>query len=79
MNLIYVCDDDRHLVCLPYSISNLHRMAQELNIKLCWFHRGASYAHYDIPVRRIIEIQSKCRVVSGRVVLAIVKGELVSL
>jgi len=49
-------------------------MAETLEIKRCWFHNG-SYAHYDIPKRRIAEIQAKCKVVSGRDILKIVKGE----
>lgn len=70
----YYCDNARHLVCLPYNINNLHLMAQELNIKRCWFHSSSLYAHYDIPKKRIAEIQSKCEVVSTRRILDIVKG-----
>jgi len=66
----YFCDILRHLVCVPYSIENLHKMAEDLNIKRCWFHKN----HYDIPKRRIQEIQSKCQVVAGREILAIIKG-----
>lgn len=49
-------------------------MAEALNIKRCWFHQGASYVHYDIPARRIEEIQAKCIVVSSKAILQIVKG-----
>ena len=73
--LRYFCDVGRHLVCLPYSVENLHAMAADLGIKRCWWHSGASYAHYDIPKRRIAEIKSKCTVVTGREILRIVKGE----
>ena len=65
----YVCDDMRHLVCIPYSIDNLHKMAEELGIKRCWFHKD----HYDIPKRRIDEIKSKCTVVSSRKIVEIAK------
>lgn len=65
----------RHLVCVPYSVENLHAMAADLGIKRCWFHSGTSYPHYDIPKRRIAEIQAKCEVVSARDILRIVKGE----
>lgn len=71
----YYCDSMRHLVCLPYSVENLHQMAKDLNIKRCWFHHD-SYAHYDIPKRRIAEIQAKCQVVSPRIILGIVKGDI---
>jgi len=72
--LTFYCDDARHLVCVPYTVENLHEMARQLSIKDCWFHRGAKYAHYDIPKRRIAEIQAKCEVVSSKTILAIVKG-----
>lgn len=29
----YYSDNQRHLVCLPYSVENLHIMAESLNIK----------------------------------------------
>lgn len=64
----------RHLVCVPYSVENLHIMAAALDIKRCWYHASASGAHYDIPQKRIKEIQSKCEIVSPRVILDIVKG-----
>ena len=69
--LKFYCDDARHLVCIPYSIENLHRMAKELDIKKCWFHKH----HYDIPKLRIAEIKSKCHVVSSFEILRIVKSK----
>ena len=56
----YYCDDKRHLVCKPYSIENLHLMAEDLGINRCWFHKN----HYDIPKRRIEEITAKCTLVA---------------
>jgi len=56
----YYCDDKRHLVCEPYSIENLHLMAEDLKINRCWFHKN----HYDIPKRRIKEITAKCTLVT---------------
>jgi len=73
--LTYYCDKSRHLVCMPYNVANLHQMAADLDIKRCWFHRNASYAHYDIPKRRIQEITDKCKLVTSRVILSIVKGQ----
>ena len=58
----YFCDNKRHLVCVPYSIEKLHKMAEDLGIKRCWFHKD----HYDIPKKRIEEIQSKCEIVTDR-------------
>lgn len=69
----YFCDNKRHLVCLPYCLANLHRMASVLDIKRCWFHAGAK-AHYDIPKTRIAEIQAKCQVVSPRRILEIIQS-----
>ena len=66
---IWVCDNARHLVCLPYSIKGLHIMGDILNIKRCWFHKN----HYDIPVRRIKEIQEKCKIVSSQEIVKIIK------
>ncbi len=72
-DLTYYCDNQRHLVCRPYSIDNLHLMAQWLGIDRAWFH-NKSYAHYDIPKRRVGIIGDKCIKVSPREILAIVKG-----
>lgn len=69
-DLQYVCDAHRHLVCIPYTIENLHRMARELGIHRGWFH-GGRHPHYDIPKRRIAEVMSKCKVVTSREILGI--------
>lgn len=71
----YYCDNERHLVCVPYTVENLHAMAIVLGIKRCWYHARASYPHYDIPKRRIKEIMGQCTVVTPQEVLKIVKGE----
>lgn len=65
----YLCDTARHLICVPYSIENLHKMAEDLGIKKCWFHKD----HYDIPKRRIAEITAKCEIVDGREIVKIVR------
>lgn len=65
-----ICDNKRHLVCIPYSIDNLHRMAKTLNIKRCWYEKG----HYDIPKRRIDEITKLCQVVSSKEIVRIING-----
>jgi hypothetical protein len=73
-SLTFFCDEARHLVCLPYSRENLHRMAQMLGIKRCWFHSSTKYPHYDIPKRRVAEIAAKCLIVEARTILAICRG-----
>lgn len=73
-DLKYYCDDMRHLVCTPYSIENLHRMAVELGVKRCWFHARSAYPHYDLPKTRIAEISAKCEILDAREILQIIKG-----
>ncbi len=70
MKLIYVTDKKRHLICVPYSIDNLHQMAEELKINKCWFHKN----HYDIPKRRVDEIEKKCNIVSVNNIIEIIKS-----
>ena len=70
----YYCDDNRHLICVPYSIKNLHIMAEDLNIKKCWFHKN----HYDIPKRRITEIKEECTIITSKKILDIIhKNDLI--
>lgn len=68
--MIYVTDRKRHLVCLPYSIENLHTMAADLSIGRHWFHKS----HYDIPKKRIAEIESLCMIVSSKDIVRIIRG-----
>jgi hypothetical protein len=49
-------------------------MADDLDIKRCWYHSSAKYKHYDIPKRRVEEIQAKCTVVSAKEILEIVSS-----
>lgn len=72
-NLTYYCDEERHLVCVPYSVENLHLMADNLDIKRCWFHSGKN-PHYDIPKKRIKEIQDKCKMVSKTEIYKIINN-----
>ena len=66
----YVCDTKRHIICIPYSLDNLHEMAYALGINRCWFHKD----HYDIPKRRIDEITKQCEIVSSRDIVRIISG-----
>lgn len=72
--LVYLCDVQRHLVCRPYSVPNLHRMAADLGIDRCWFHRRSKHPHYDIPKRRIAEITARCTLVHPFEILATITG-----
>ncbi len=69
-NIVFLCDRKRHLICNPYSIDNLHKMAKILNIKKCWFHKN----HYDIPKKRIDEITKQCNIVSSKEIVKIITG-----
>ena len=69
----YLCDRKRHLICLPYSIENLHKMADDLNIGRHWFHNVKGREHYDIPKKRINEITSKCEVISSKEIILIMR------
>lgn len=77
MGLRYICDNKRHLICIPYNIKNLHKMAKELKIARWWFHKGRDgKSHYDIPTKRIDEIMSKCEIFTTREILLTIKREL---
>ena len=67
----FLCDHARHVVCYPYSMTNLHRMAATLGLKRCWFHS----THYDMPLTRIAEITSQCELVSSKDIVRIIRGE----
>lgn len=67
---MYVTDGKRHLVCIPYSVENLHEMAADLGIGRHWFHKN----HYDIPKKRMDEIASKCMLVSSKDIVKIIRG-----
>lgn len=71
----YLTDGQRHLICEPFSIANLHAMAAALGIKRCWFHRG-KFPHYDIPKLRQSEIEARCEIVSAREIVRTVQSAL---
>lgn len=49
-------------------------MAENLNIKRCWYHGGKN-PHYDIPKKRIKEIQDKCQIVSTKEIWIIINNK----
>lgn len=71
-SLHYLCDRSRHIVCLPYSVENLHAMARDLRLSRGWFHDGR-WPHYDMPAHRIEELTARCEVVSPRTILSIIR------
>lgn len=66
----YLTDGKRHLICVPYTIENLHKMADDLGIKKCWFHTD----HYDIPKSRVNEITNLCEIVSSKEIVRIIRN-----
>lgn len=70
--MIYLTDGKRHLICVPYSIDNLHQMADDLGIGRHWYHEGR-ISHYDIPKRRLNEITAKCHIVSSKEIVRIAR------
>jgi hypothetical protein len=74
----FFCDNKRHLICIPYSVENLHIMAQQLSIDKCFFHKqGKNYhPHYDIPLKRRKEIESQCTKISRSELLKIIKHHI---
>ncbi len=75
-HLKYLTDGKRHLICQPYTVDNLHKMADHLKIKRCWFHSG-KYPHYDIPKRRKEEIEEHCDIVSSKEILNFIMEKIV--
>lgn len=78
VKLSYLCDNSRHLICLPYSIKNLHIMAEDLGINKCFYHfKGRNvHPHYDIPKKRIKEIMSKCEIIPKRDLFKIINENI---
>lgn len=72
-DLEYFSDIFRHLICVPYSVENLHRMATDLGISKSWYE-SKPYPHYDIPKKRIAEIQAKSTVIKSTELLKKIKG-----
>lgn len=71
--MIYLYDRMRHLVCVPYSITNLHAMADDLQIGRHWFHSG-TMPHYDIPKRDVLRIQRLATLVDPREIVRVILG-----
>jgi hypothetical protein len=74
--LTYFCDKYRHLVCVPFSIENLHVMAEDLKIGKHFFEYSAHgrLPHYDIPAQRKKEIMQQCNVVIREEIVNIIKN-----
>lgn len=58
--LLYLTDGRKNIICLPYSIENLHQMAKELGMNEKYFNKD----HYVVPDHMVDEIEDKCGKVS---------------
>lgn len=65
-----VTDGRRHLICLPYSVQNLHYMGAQLSLGKHWYH--ASRGHYDIPVTRRNELEKLCLKVPPKTIARVI-------
>jgi hypothetical protein len=72
----YICDNARHLICVPYSVANLHAMARDLELHRGWFHSKNGKSHYDMPVKRIREITAKCKIVTSKEIIRIMAKKM---
>ena len=48
-------------------------MAETIGLDKHWFH-ASPYPHYDIPKKRIVEIEAFCEIVSPKDIVRICKG-----
>ena len=64
-------DNMRHIVCVPYSIENLHAMAEQLGINRCWFHK----THYDAPKTMHAKLLAEYGECSPREIISIINNQ----
>lgn len=69
--MTFYYDKKRHLVCLPYTVENLHKMADELKISRDCFHQN----HYDIPIDALEEVSKKCVYLNERQMITIISSK----
>lgn len=74
MKLEYYCDNQGHLVCLPYTIDNLHQMANELGLDQSHFKSHPKHAHYLISDNQKDTIMPQCHLVSSKHIIYIVRS-----
>ncbi|MGI4834646.1 MAG: hypothetical protein ACRYFK_14415 [Janthinobacterium lividum] len=70
--LRYLCDENRHLICLPFSPKNMKQMAEELYLERKHLSKIPCKRFYRIPFDRIEEIQEQCERVPAWHILEII-------
>lgn len=73
--LVFLSDELRHLVCLPFSVPNLFAMADHFGVYRGWVDATNRSPHVDIPLYRMADIRPRTIRIWGRTTLAIIKGE----
>ena len=66
-------DRGRHLICIPYSVKNLHALAEQLGIARCWYHPG-HHPHYDIPRYLNEELKQRYGTVTPREIVKVIQA-----
>lgn len=74
VKLKFLVDRQRHLICTPYCVENLHAMAESLGIKRHWFH-AKPYPHYDVPKKMQESIYLSCYITTSKMIVKIARGD----
>jgi hypothetical protein len=61
---LFLTDGRKNLICVPYSVENLHSMAMELGIPTRFFDRDK----YKIPDTIRDDVEDKCELVSSQTI-----------
>lgn len=70
--IVPMIDSKKRLVCMPYSVSNLHTVAKTLGMKRGLFRSS----HYAVPASKLVEIQQKSVIITATQANMIIKGEI---
>ena len=62
--LLFLTDGRKNLICVPYSVENLHSMAHDLGIPTRYFDRDK----YKIPDVIRDDVEEKCEMVSSQTI-----------
>lgn len=70
----YLCDQNRHLICLPYSQEHMKQLGAELVLKRRYLSKIEGKRFYRIPFDRVDEIENRAEVVPACRILQIITG-----
>lgn len=72
VQLRYLCDENRHLICLPFSLENMKEMLFQLELKRKGLSKTPGKRFYRIPHERLLEIMAQCELVPAWEILEII-------